>query len=49
MTENSPSGLQHPRYGIPKTYRVKVAGIFTKGELKALEDGIDLPMEGSRR
>jgi len=35
--------LQHPRYGIPKTYRVKVEGILTKGELKALEDGLDLP------
>ncbi len=35
--------LQHPRYGIPKTYRVKVEGNLTKGELKALEDGIDLP------
>jgi 23S rRNA pseudouridine2605 synthase len=35
--------LQHPRYGIPKTYRVKVEGHFLKGELKALENGIDLP------
>ena len=35
--------LQHPRYGIPKTYRVKVEGNLTRGELKALEDGIDLP------
>jgi 23S rRNA pseudouridine2605 synthase len=35
--------LQHPRYGIPKTYRVKVEGILTRGELKALEEGIDLP------
>jgi 23S rRNA pseudouridine2605 synthase len=35
--------LQHPRYGIPKTYRVKVEGRFSKGELKALEKGIDLP------
>jgi 23S rRNA pseudouridine2605 synthase len=35
--------LQHPRYGIPKTYRVKVEGRLLKGELKALEKGIDLP------
>ncbi len=35
--------LQHPRYGIPKTYRVKVEGILTRGALKALEDGVDLP------
>jgi 23S rRNA pseudouridine2605 synthase len=35
--------LQHPRYGIPKTYRVKVEGRILKGELKALENGIDLP------
>jgi 23S rRNA pseudouridine2605 synthase len=35
--------IQHPRYGIPKTYRVKVEGVLLKGELKALENGIDLP------
>ncbi len=35
--------LQHPRYGIPKTYRVKVEGHLLKGELKVLENGIDLP------
>jgi 23S rRNA pseudouridine2605 synthase len=35
--------LQHPRYGIPKTYRVKVEGNLTRGEFKAIEDGIDLP------
>jgi 23S rRNA pseudouridine2605 synthase len=35
--------LQHPRYRIPKTYRVKVGGTLLKGELKALENGIDLP------
>jgi 23S rRNA pseudouridine2605 synthase len=34
--------LQHPRYKIPKTYRVKVEGHLLKGELKALENGIDL-------
>ena len=35
--------LQHPRFRIPKTYRVKVEGHLLKGELKALENGIDLP------
>lgn len=35
--------LQHPRYEIPKTYRVKAEGHLLKGELKALESGIDLP------
>jgi 23S rRNA pseudouridine2605 synthase len=35
--------LQHPRYRIPKTYRVKVEGQFLRGELQALEKGFDLP------
>jgi 23S rRNA pseudouridine2605 synthase len=35
--------LQHPRYGIPKIYRVKVEGHLLKEELKTLESGIDLP------
>ncbi len=35
--------LQHPRHGIPKTYRVKVEGNLHKREIKALESGIDLP------
>jgi 23S rRNA pseudouridine2605 synthase len=35
--------LQHPRYGIPKTYRVKVEGSLQKGEIRAIEKGIDLP------
>ncbi len=35
--------LQHPRYRIPKTYRVKIEGTLLKGKLKALENGIDLP------
>lgn len=34
--------LQHPRYGVPKRYRVKVEGALQKKELKALQDGIDL-------
>jgi 23S rRNA pseudouridine2605 synthase len=32
--------LLHPRYGIPKTYRIKVEGHLNKDELKALERGI---------
>jgi len=35
--------LQHPRYRIPKTYRVKVEGRPTKADLLALDNGIDLP------
>ncbi|MEW6335712.1 MAG: pseudouridine synthase [Thermodesulfobacteriota bacterium] len=35
--------LQHPRFGIPKTYRVKVAAALRKEEIRALEKGIDLP------
>jgi 23S rRNA pseudouridine2605 synthase len=35
--------LQHPRYGIPKTYRIKVEGRFSKGEIPKLEKGVDLP------
>lgn len=35
--------LQHPRYGIPKTYRVKVEGNPGKREIQMLERGIDLP------
>jgi 23S rRNA pseudouridine2605 synthase len=35
--------LQHPRYRIPKTYRVKVTGRLQKATLKMLENGIDLP------
>jgi 23S rRNA pseudouridine2605 synthase len=34
--------IQHPRFGIPKTYRIKVEGRFLKGKVKALEKGIDL-------
>lgn len=35
--------IQHPSYGIPKTYRVKVEGVLTRTELRAFEKGIDLP------
>jgi 23S rRNA pseudouridine2605 synthase len=34
--------LQHPRYGIPKTYRVKVEGTPGKKEIQTLENGMDL-------
>lgn len=34
--------IQHPRFGIPKTYRIKVEGRLPKGEVKVLEKGIDL-------
>ena len=35
--------LQHPRYGIPKIYRVKVEGNPGKREIQTLENGMDLP------
>ncbi len=35
--------LQHPRYGVPKRYRVKVEGSFPKKDIQLLEQGIDLP------
>ena len=35
--------IQHPRFGIPKTYRIKVEGCLSKGEVGALGKGIDLP------
>jgi 23S rRNA pseudouridine2605 synthase len=35
--------LQHPRYQVPKTYRVKVEGRLNRIELQGLEKGIDLP------
>lgn len=35
--------LQHPRFQIPKTYRVKVEGRLPREALKALTKGIDLP------
>lgn len=34
--------LQHPRYKVPKTYRVKVEGRLTRVEIQNLEKGIDL-------
>lgn len=35
--------LQHPRFGIPKSYRIKVEGNFLKREMQLLEQGINLP------
>ncbi len=35
--------LQHPRYKVPKTYRVKIEGRLNRIELQGLEKGIDLP------
>jgi 23S rRNA pseudouridine2605 synthase len=34
--------LQHPRFEIPKTYRVKIEGLLANRDLKMLERGIDL-------
>lgn len=36
------NGLTHPRYEVPKTYRVLVAGRPSKAALAALTDGVDL-------
>ncbi len=35
--------IQHPRFQIPKTYRVKIAGRLSKEELKQIAGGINLP------
>lgn len=35
--------LQHPKFQIPKTYRVKVQGIPTEEALRSLGEGIQLP------
>jgi 23S rRNA pseudouridine2605 synthase len=35
--------LQHPKYQIPKTYRIKVEGIPDEEALRPLEEGIKLP------
>ncbi|MBI3316293.1 MAG: rRNA pseudouridine synthase [Candidatus Omnitrophica bacterium] len=34
--------LTHPKYGVPKTYRVKVEGLVTEAEAKRLEKGVHL-------
>ncbi len=34
--------LLHPRYHVPKTYLVKLKGVLSEEEIKALEHGVDL-------
>ena len=34
--------VQHPRFGIPKSYMVKIEGTLTKSEVRALSEGIRL-------
>jgi 23S rRNA pseudouridine2605 synthase len=34
--------IQHPRYGIPRTYRVKVRGNLARHARKEIEDGVEL-------
>jgi pseudouridine synthase len=34
------ASILHPRYGIPRTYRVKVKGIPTKEEMRRLRSGL---------
>ncbi len=34
--------LQHPKFTIPKTYMVKVRGNLTRGEIRTIEEGIEL-------
>ena len=41
--------LQHPRFQVPKTYRVKVSGLPTKEALKRLEEGVQIPGGGKHR
>jgi len=35
--------IQHPRFEVPKTYRVKISGRFSREELKQMNKGISLP------
>ena len=35
--------ILHPRWSVPKTYRVKISGRLTRDELRQLERGIALP------
>ena len=35
--------LQHPKYGIPKTYRVKINSRMTARHIRGLESGIEMP------
>jgi 23S rRNA pseudouridine2605 synthase len=41
--------LQHPRFQVPKTYRVKVSGLPTGEALKRLEEGVQIPGGGKHR
>ncbi|HRR41842.1 MAG TPA: pseudouridine synthase [Syntrophales bacterium] len=34
--------VQHPRYGIPRTYLVKVRGVLKQSEVKKIQDGVML-------
>lgn len=34
--------MQHPRYKIPRTYRVKIRGHLTRRELNEIEEGMEL-------
>ncbi|MGV8079426.1 MAG: pseudouridine synthase [Syntrophales bacterium] len=45
MTNDGQFALQvaHPRYRVPKTYRVKVRGSLPPKTIRKLEEGIDLP------
>jgi 23S rRNA pseudouridine2605 synthase len=36
-------GLQHPKFQVPKTYRVKIQGVPSEESLKHLESGVLLP------
>ena len=35
--------IQHPRFQVPKTYRVKISGRLSKEELKQIINGVKLP------
>jgi len=35
--------LQHPGFGVPKTYRVKVVGQMAPADIRKLETGIEMP------
>jgi 23S rRNA pseudouridine2605 synthase len=44
MTNNGDlaQALLHPRYHVPKTYLIKVKGVLTDGEIRQLEQGVNL-------
>ncbi|RPH85802.1 MAG: rRNA pseudouridine synthase [Desulfobacteraceae bacterium] len=41
--------LQHPRFQVPKTYRVKVSGLPTREALMRREEGVQIPGGGKHR